>query len=272
MRACSCVASTDAPAQGITHLDVAVNNRGKGEYDTAIKIAKCAVQANPDEYLTWSLLTEIYTASKQYDAAMLALNCCPMYGKREEDKPGLITLPAKWPVPVKLLYPATYRADYEAFGSGTNLSEPLDEADPMLYHLQGALLTNTAASAYRLLTAILAVVGWDQLLAIRHRVFLMRDEYKQTRDSSTPEVNIAGKRLCQLWLDNLFMVLYEDFRMFAIWNAAQENALQMKTPYLRTAFEWELFGDLAFRLGRMVRSVQISYPHASRTAGGEGSL
>ncbi|PHH65068.1 hypothetical protein CDD81_3466 [Ophiocordyceps australis] len=56
------------------------------------------------------------------------------------------------------------------------------------------------------------------------------------------------KRLCERWLDNLFMVLYEDLRVYTIWRTqvAQYRAQQMQ--YKKTAEEWEILGALAERL------------------------
>ncbi|PHH73366.1 hypothetical protein CDD82_5524 [Ophiocordyceps australis] len=59
------------------------------------------------------------------------------------------------------------------------------------------------------------------------------------------------KRLCERWLDNLFMVLYEDLRVYTIWRTqvAQYRAQQMQ--YKKTAEEWEILGALAERLQHM---------------------
>ncbi|KAK7423404.1 bud site selection protein [Neonectria magnoliae] len=56
------------------------------------------------------------------------------------------------------------------------------------------------------------------------------------------------KRLCERWLDSLFMVLYEDLRVYTIWRTqmAQYRAQQMQ--YKKSAEEWEILGALAERL------------------------
>ena len=56
------------------------------------------------------------------------------------------------------------------------------------------------------------------------------------------------KRLCERWLDSLFMVLYEDLRVYTIWRTqmAQYRAQQMQ--YKKSAEEWEILGSLAERL------------------------
>ncbi|GIZ45918.1 hypothetical protein CKM354_000906400 [Cercospora kikuchii] len=57
------------------------------------------------------------------------------------------------------------------------------------------------------------------------------------------------KRLCERWLDNLFMVLYEDLRIYTIWRTEASQYKQKQLPYnTKSAEEWEILGDLAERL------------------------
>ncbi|KAK5118085.1 hypothetical protein LTR62_004131 [Meristemomyces frigidus] len=58
------------------------------------------------------------------------------------------------------------------------------------------------------------------------------------------------KRLCERWLDNLFMVLYEDLRIFTIWRTEAAQYRQQQLAYKKTAEEWEILGELAERLHR----------------------
>lgn len=57
-----------------------------------------------------------------------------------------------------------------------------------------------------------------------------------------------NKRLCERWLDNLFMVLYEDLRIYTIWRTEASQSKQQQLSYKKTAEEWEILGDLAERL------------------------
>ncbi|POY75682.1 hypothetical protein BMF94_1305 [Rhodotorula taiwanensis] len=59
---------------------------------------------------------------------------------------------------------------------------------------------------------------------------------------------IQNKRLCERWLDNLFMVLYEDLRIFTIWRAEVAHFKAQHLPYRKTGTEWEILGELAQRL------------------------
>jgi hypothetical protein len=71
------------------------------------------------------------------------------------------------------------------------------------------------------------------------------------------EVNVSfgNKRLCERWLDNLFMVLYEDLRVFTFWRTEAAHYRTQKTVYRKTGTEWELLGDLALRLWHEVSSI-----------------
>ncbi|KAN0059672.1 bud site selection protein [Thecaphora frezii] len=60
--------------------------------------------------------------------------------------------------------------------------------------------------------------------------------------------NFMNKRLCERWLDNLFMVLYEDLRVYTIWRAEIAHFRAQSLPYRKTGTEWEILGELAMRL------------------------
>ncbi|GAA5857855.1 hypothetical protein JCM8547_006006 [Rhodosporidiobolus lusitaniae] len=57
-----------------------------------------------------------------------------------------------------------------------------------------------------------------------------------------------NKRLCERWLDNLFMVLYEDLRVYTIWRAEVAHFKAQHLPYRKSGTEWEILGELAQRL------------------------
>src|SRR5947207_15737554 len=59
---------------------------------------------------------------------------------------------------------------------------------------------------------------------------------------------LLNKRLCERWLDNLFMVLYEDLRVYTIWRSEMAQFRQQSVPYQKSAEEWEILGELAERL------------------------
>lgn len=71
------------------------------------------------------------------------------------------------------------------------------------------------------------------------------DDPDSTNDSYS---QFQNKRLCERWLDNLFMVLYEDLRIYTIWRTEMGQYRQQQMQYKKSAAEWEILGDLAERL------------------------
>ncbi|KAI0036226.1 Chs5p-Arf1p-binding proteins-domain-containing protein [Vararia minispora EC-137] len=60
--------------------------------------------------------------------------------------------------------------------------------------------------------------------------------------------SFSNKRLCERWLDNLFMVLYEDLRVWTIFRAEVAHFKTQHVAYRKTGAEWEILGDLGLRL------------------------
>jgi len=77
-------------------------------------------------------------------------------------------------------------------------------------------------------------------------------EHHEQNDTTVGALNstfsFTNKRLCERWLDNLFMVLYEDLRVYTIWRAEINHYKQQSIPYRKTSTEWEILGELALRL------------------------
>ncbi|KAL4741202.1 Chs5p-Arf1p-binding proteins-domain-containing protein [Aspergillus similis] len=65
-----------------------------------------------------------------------------------------------------------------------------------------------------------------------------------------------NKRLCERWLDNLFMVLYEDLRIYTIWRTEIAQYRQQAMEYKKSATEWEILGELAERLHHFDEAVE----------------
>lgn len=68
------------------------------------------------------------------------------------------------------------------------------------------------------------------------------------KDNAEKYERLQNKRLCERWLDNLFMVLYEDLRIYTIWRSEFAQYKQQSIPYKKSASEWEILGELAGRL------------------------
>ncbi|KAF4122270.1 Chs5-Arf1p-binding protein BUD7/BCH1 [Geosmithia morbida] len=83
---------------------------------------------------------------------------------------------------------------------------------------------------------------------IQHLRTKADDETMQGTVNDEHLSKLNTKRLCERWLDSLFMVLYEDLRVYTIWRTqmAQYRAQQMQ--YRKSAEEWEILGSLAERL------------------------
>ncbi|KAI8975422.1 Chs5p-Arf1p-binding proteins-domain-containing protein [Mycotypha africana] len=75
-----------------------------------------------------------------------------------------------------------------------------------------------------------------------------QQQEQQQEQSSEVTIIFGNKRLCERWLDNLFMVLYEDLRVYTYWRAEVAHSQAQKRTYRKTGAEFEHLGDLASRL------------------------
>jgi len=91
-------------------------------------------------------------------------------------------------------------------------------------------------------------------------------EPSQPPNSNQEAFSFTNKRLCERWLDNLFMVLYEvrivhnwqiilerdlasqDLRVWTIFRAEVAHFKTQHVAYRKTGLEWEILGDLGMRL------------------------
>ncbi|KAH9966474.1 hypothetical protein BC827DRAFT_1176160, partial [Russula dissimulans] len=60
--------------------------------------------------------------------------------------------------------------------------------------------------------------------------------------------SFSNKRLCERWLDNLFMLLYEDLCVWTIFWAEVAHFKTQHVAYRKAGSEWEILGDLGLRL------------------------
>ncbi|SPO04090.1 related to BUD7 protein [Cephalotrichum gorgonifer] len=77
------------------------------------------------------------------------------------------------------------------------------------------------------------------------------DEAKADAEKSeaeNPLSKLNNKRLCERWLDSLFMVLYEDLRVYTIWRTQMAQYRAQSMQYKKSAEEWEILGSLSARL------------------------
>ncbi|KAK2738385.1 hypothetical protein FQN57_007062 [Myotisia sp. PD_48] len=79
-------------------------------------------------------------------------------------------------------------------------------------------------------------------------------------DNSNSYSRFHNKRLCERWLDNSFMVLYEDLRVYTIWRSEMAMSRQQSIEYKKSATEWETLGELAERLHHFPEAIE-AYQH-----------
>ena len=86
------------------------------------------------------------------------------------------------------------------------------------------------------------------------------EEVKAASDEPDPShqnyIHFQNKRLCERWLDNLFMVLYEDLRIYTIWRTEMAQYRQQQLAYKKSAAEWEILGELAERLHHFQEAIE----------------
>lgn len=82
-------------------------------------------------------------------------------------------------------------------------------------------------------------------------------------DENRHENELKKKRLCERWLDNLFMLLYEDLRVYTMWQSEYVHFQAQQMEYKKTTLEWEILGLTAFRL-KHYKEGSIAFTHALR--------
>lgn len=80
------------------------------------------------------------------------------------------------------------------------------------------------------------------------------------KDTDATGLDYRKKRLCERWLDNLFMLLYEDLRVYTMWQSELVRFQAQQTEYKRSALEWEILGQLAFRL-KHFKEGSVAFTH-----------
>ncbi len=74
--------------------------------------------------------------------------------------------------------------------------------------------------------------------------------------SHSGDSEFQNKRLCERWLDSLFMGLYEDLRIYTIWRTEMAQYRQQQIQYKKSATEWEILGEMAERLHHFNEAVE----------------
>ncbi|KAA1138224.1 hypothetical protein PGTUg99_021515 [Puccinia graminis f. sp. tritici] len=147
-----------------------------GQYtEWALKLARQAVNCAPSEFITWAKLTEVYIELGRYSDALLTLNSCPMFTYNDRDLHRMPT-PSRSHLPIK-----TFIAESQILDEDSARD---NEADIALLRLPAPSLRGTFSKAYSLLTKLVILIGWDELLKCRSQVFVMEEEYRQQRSET----------------------------------------------------------------------------------------
>ena len=261
----------------------------RGDLEKADHFARESLKAFPNDFSNWRRLIQIKIARGHIEKALAILNNAPVTSLHGEGdfykclpKPVLISLP----------------------GTG-GLSSP-DSHPSVLEKLKAPGLKGNFREAYGLLVEIYKVIGWDELLHYRSKVFVMErellgndsvasdlqrvslhnsidiltDDPKAPLNSaesysdspaqlksplhepvhflSLPDTNFlseTGKKLCERWLDNLILILFEDLRIFSLFTEElKRKETNLNSSVNRSLKEWLLVGKLSMRLGHMEES------------------
>ncbi|KAG7845333.1 hypothetical protein KL941_003178 [Ogataea angusta] len=240
----------------------------KKKLDLALPIAIKAVNSTPSYFKPWSVLVETYIQKGDYEKALLTLNSCPMVTHKDKFVLKRVNNPQSedlhLPLPMDVTLPNVTSL------SSLDIAAEHEKVDHNLLNLAAANLKSTFAKAYKLLTDIVLETGWESLLKYRTKVFVMEDEFKKENaqpslDSSSGSSEAANgsagsqfkkKRLCERWLDNLFMLLYEDLRTYTMYRAQVMHFEAQQLDLEKTTLEWELLGLVSERLGHQREAAQ----------------
>lgn len=148
---------------------------------------------------------------------------------------------------IRLCGPSSAKIILSAQSAGTSSSSILDFDRK-----------STWGRCYDLLSFLIALVGWDDLIRIKERVF---KSLNVISDNSRPEyvVNNNIKEntqvVCEGWLDQLFLIIYEDLKSLMLITAHDKEQHH-------SAIEWEMLGLLGwsvkYNLNESISSLMTS--------------
>ncbi|EEU36461.1 uncharacterized protein NECHADRAFT_94125 [Fusarium vanettenii 77-13-4] len=255
----------------------------------ALGCADRATVAAPTEFSTWARLAQVYVAMEDWDNALTILNSCPMFTYQDKDTPlmpepkevHLPTLPetrldeidsepesrySEQVDPSLLnLRAASYRGTFkQAYDILTEMTakigwDQLLKIRSNVFVMEDEYRTEKQEATQPASTK--RTPSMDGLRGTPDQTTNGGDESESETPKKSAENDdhlskLNTKRLCERWLDSLFMVLYEDLRVYTIWRTqmAQYRAQQMQ--YKKSAEEWEILGSLAERLQHVDEAVE----------------
>jgi len=174
--ACLDDASQTNPGDAKLHIAYAEALLAVEQYAQALDVARKAVKLDPASTAAWLLLSRIYVEANAYDLAMIALNVTP--AEKEIAAPVLgIPKTAAGKTEPAMRYLPEEPAEAE--------DEETCADDEELAQLPASKLSGIDIEAYDILVRIHNRIGWDEMLDIRSRTFLMEEEVPAGAASTT---------------------------------------------------------------------------------------
>ncbi|GMM46948.1 exomer complex subunit [Pichia kluyveri] len=234
----------------------------KSRPDLALPLAIKSVETSPSLFAPWENLVKVYIALNKFEDALLTLNACPMVTHKDkyvlkriaigsaaklknDTNESIYTSQAPSPNDLHLPLPqdvflsgVTDLSSQEVAAEHAQLLKSKNDttSDALTPHklmtLPASSLKSTFRKAYSLLSEIVHKIGWEGMLNHRAKVFVMEEEYsgnpsQEEVPQAHPSNEFRQKRLCERWLDNLFMLLYEDMKAYTYFRTQEMQAESM---------------------------------------------
>lgn len=166
------------------------------KYDQAAKLGKIVVQLCPDSFDAWYLLIEILLYAKNYNQALIAINIAPIYSRSQPNNGIIIEEGMEVTTPksntlsdhyVSFLFepqPNDFR--YTKFKDELShvQNQFIDENERLLTSmrdLSSNKFEEQEMKLYKIIVKIEREIGWDKLLALRAKLFLMETDTSSSR-------------------------------------------------------------------------------------------
>lgn len=264
----------------------------RGAYAAAERVALRAVRMLPLDFDCWWHLALCYMAQGDAEAAVVTMNSLPVVFARGSPVapkiPSSLGAPTRVPIPGEdnTQHSAKPLGKSPAWGSPLAAATPLTAASPLelsvldpavskvcrataprpsLAALSAGTITtldldrsSTWGRAYDLLTLMAATLGWDNL--VRAKAKVLRSAQLATSASASSSGSECPE--CARWLDQLFLVVYEDLRVLMTVGLAESN---------RSALSWLMIGILDWGCKRnWLNSISALSTSASAVGAGGG--
>lgn len=254
---------------------------GKGKLEWALDCAIRAVNSAPAEFLPWARLVKIYTKMGNYEQALLTLNSCPMSTAKEIDltkvpQPQSVLFPLPTDGVLKEIWNDDKPESVTSYDQSLlKLPAPtLKSTFAKAYELLTEIVSHIGWDAllkYRSNVFVMEEEYRKEKRVVRNNsigtlksangILAKPEEVKDKRSTEEEEESLKlkeeeeaeadkmkTKRLCERWLDNLFMVLYEDLRVYTVWRAEYVHYQSQQMEYKKHSLDWEALGMVAWRL------------------------